>query len=268
MLGTIWSTSSGVSAIMDVLNQAYDIQESRSWLKKNATAVGLTIALAVFVVAATVLVLVGPALAERIATWFHLGGAFTLTWKIAQWPIVFILVSLAVAMVFYCAPDAEQEWVWITSGSVLATVLWLLVSIGFRFYVANVGSYNATYGAIGSVIILMTWLYLSSLAVLAGAELNAEIEHASPYGKDPGEKKLGEKKKIGQLAAREYEQHHKAGTLRPAIAAANCDVDEDIPRPAAPAGPRASDWILSGVVLAEAAALTYARLRSRFKRVA
>jgi membrane protein len=268
MLGTIWSTSSGVSAIMDVLNQAYDIQESRPYWKTKAIALALTIALAVFIVVATVLVLVGPALAEKMAAWFHLGAAFTWTWKIVQWPVVFALVSLAIAIVFYYAPDAEQEWVWITPGSVLATVLWLLVSLGFRFYVAHFGSYNATYGAIGSVIVLMTWLYFSSLAVLAGAELNSEIEHASPYGKDPGEKQPGEKKKIGSLAQREYEKKKTSGTLRPAISAVNCDIDNDLlPRPR-PERARASDWILSGVVLGEIAALAYAKLRSRFRRVA
>jgi len=266
MLGTIWSTSSGVSAIIDVLNRAYDIQETRPYWKTKAIALGLTVALAVFVVLSTALVLVGPALAERVAGWFHLGAAFTWTWKIVQWPVVFALVSLAIAFVFYYAPDAEQEWVWITPGSVVATILWLIVSLGFRFYVTNFGSYNATYGAIGSVIVLMTWLYFSSLAVLAGAELNAEIEHASPYGKDPGERKIGEKKKIGLLAEREYEQRKKAGTLVPAIAAVNCDVDDDLIPAPAPARTHASDWILSGVVLGQIAALTYARLRSRFKR--
>ena len=97
-------------------------------------------------------------------------------------------------------PDAEQEWIWLTPGSALATVLWLLISIGFKFYVTRFASYNATYGAIGGVIVLMLWFYVSSLAVLVGAELNAEIEHASPYGKDPGEKEIGEKKKLGIAA--------------------------------------------------------------------
>jgi hypothetical protein len=150
-------------------------------------------------------------------------------------------------------------------------VLWLLVSLAFRFYVTHFSSYNATYGTIGGIIILMTWFYVSALAVLVGAELNAEIEHASPYGKDPGEKVVGEKKKIGPLAAKEYEEKHRAGTLRPAIAATNCDVDNDLPpmnigprpRPRA----RASDWIVGGVVLGEAAILTYARLRSRLKKL-
>ena len=108
-----------------------------------------------------------------------------------------MLVTLAVALIYYYAPDAVQEWVWITPGSIVATTLWLAISLVFKFYVAHFTSYNATYGAIGGVIVLMLWFYLSALAVLLGAELNAEIEHASPYGKDPGEKVAGEKKMIG-----------------------------------------------------------------------
>jgi len=268
ILGTIWSTSSGVNAIIDTLNQAYGIQESRPWWKVKAIALALTIALALFIVVSFALVVAGPTLAERVADWFNLGKAFEWTWKIVQWPVVFALVSLAIAMIYYFAPDAEQEWIWITPGSVIATALWLIISLIFKFYIANFTSYNATYGAIGGVIVLMLWFYVSSLAILAGAELNAEIEHASPYGKDPGEREPGEKKKIGAVAERAWREQKAAGTLRPAISAENCDVDVDLP-PAngAPDRPRATDWMLSGLVLGQLALLTYARLRQRFSRV-
>jgi membrane protein len=269
MIGTIWSTSSGVNAIIDTLNQAYDIQEGRPWWKVKMIALSLTIALAVFIVLSTALVLVGPTLAEKVAGWFHLGPAFAWTWKIVQWPVVFVLVSAAIAMIYYYAPDAEQEWIWITPGSVVATVLWLLVSLGFKLYVAKFGSYNATYGAIGAVIVVLTWLYVSGLAILAGAELNSEIEHASPYGKDPGEKQVGEKKKLGAIAERAWEVGKAAGTLKPAIARENCDVDVDL-SPASARPPqrlRLSDLVLGGVVATEFAAITFARLRSVFRRV-
>jgi membrane protein len=222
--GAIWSTSSGISAIIDTLNQVYDIQESRAWWKVKLLALALTVGLALFVLVATVLVIAGPELAEHAAGWFHLGSAFAWTWKIVQWPVVLLLISLAVALIYYFAPDAEQEWVWITPGSIVATVLWLAVSLGFRFYVTNFGSYNATYGAIGGVIVLLLWFYLSALAVLLGAELNAEIEHASPYGKDPGEKAVGEKKAIGTLAEQRREEAIKSGNFKPALTAANCEV--------------------------------------------
>lgn len=270
MLGTIWSTSAGLNAIIDTLNTAYDIQEARPWWKVKLIALGLTITLAVFIVISFTLVLVGPALAEKAAAWAHMGPAFTWSWKILQWPIVFLLVTLAVALIYYYAPDAVQEWVWITPGSLLATTLWLLISLGFKFYVAHFASYNATYGAIGGVIVLMLWFYLSALAVLVGAELNAEIEHASPYGKDPGEKVAGEKTKLGAAAQRSWLAQQAAGTLAPALAAANCEMDEALPpvRPAVPPRrtPRLSDWLMSGLVLGEVALVTYVKLRSRFNK--
>ena len=265
MLGTIWSTSSGVTAIIDTLNQAYDIQESRPWWKVRLLALGLTLGLALFIVISFALVLVGPTFAEKAAVWLHMGPAFAWTWKILQWPVVFGLVTFAMAMIYYYAPDAEQEWIWITPGSILATLLWLLSSLGFKFYVVQFTSYNATYGAIGGVIVLMLWFYVSALAVLIGAELNAEIEHASPYGKEPGERVPGEKKKIGAVAERAWEEHRAGGALRPAIAAANCDIDDELMHPV-PARPplRLSDSIIGGLVLAKIGADAYARLRSRF----
>ena len=269
MLATIWSCSSGVLAIIDTLNQAYDITETRPWWKVRLTALALTVALAAFIVVSTVLVIAGPTLAEKVAEWFHLGAVFTWTWKVLQWPVVFVLVTLAIAIIFYYAPDAEQEWVWLTPGAVLATVLWLIVSLAFKLYVSNFGDYNATYGAIAGVIVLMLWFYVSALAVLVGAELNAEIEHASPYGKDPGEKQLGAKKKIGVLAERAWQERQRPEAMTPVTAHNNCDIDAELPKDAPPRQrePRASDWILSGLVLGEAAALTYAKLRTRFKKV-
>jgi membrane protein len=269
MLGTIWSMSSGMDAIISTLNQAYDIQEGRPWWKVKLTAIGLTLALAAFIVTSMLLVLVGPTLAERVADWFRLGAAFTWTWKIVQWPVVFGLVTAGIALIYYFAPDAEQDWIWITPGSALATLLWLLISLGFKFYIANFATYNATYGAIGGVIVLMLWFYVSSLAVLTGAELNAEIEHASPYGKDPGEKAAGEKKQIGARAERTWTERKQAGTFRPAISRGNCDVDAELPA-AAPArlpAPRATDWILTAVAFGQAATLVYMKLRSRFRRL-
>jgi membrane protein len=230
MLGTVWSTSSGMNAIISTLNEAYDITESRPWWRTKLIALVLTIALAVFVVASFALVMVGPTMAEKVARDLYLGPAFEWTWKILQWPVVFGLVAFAIAAIYYFAPDAEQEWIWITPGSVFATALWLLISIGFKFYISNFTSYNATYGAIGGVIVLMLWFYVSALAVLVGAELNAEIEHASPYGKDPGEKVAGEKKTLGALAERERDGRTETGAIHRVSTRPNCDVDRDLLR--------------------------------------
>ena len=206
ILGAIWSSSAAVVAIVGSLNRAYDIEEGRPWWKVRLTAIGLTVALAVLVLTSFTLIVAGPTLAERLAASFGFGAVFEWTWKILQWPLAFFLVSSAVGLVYYFAPDAEQDWVWITPGAVVGTLLWVIVSLLFKFYVANFADYNATYGAVGGVIVLLLWFYISGLAILVGAELNAEIEHASPHGKDPGEKVPGQKKKIGAAAARAYKE--------------------------------------------------------------
>jgi membrane protein len=222
-LMALWSSSAAVVAITNALNRAYDVEEGRPWWKVRLTAIGLTVALAVFIVIAVFLVMLGPTVAEYLASQMGFGRAFELGWKILQWPVVLGLVALGIGMVNYFAPDVEQDWEWITPGAVLATILWLLSSLAFKFYLANFADYNATYGSLGGVIVLMLWFYISALAVLTGAEMNAEIEHASPHGKDPGEKVPGEKKKIGAAAAREYEERQRRGRS-----------GQSVPRPALP----------------------------------
>jgi membrane protein len=225
MLGALWSSSAAVVAVVGSLNRAYDIEEGRPWWKVRLTAIGLTIALALLVLSSFTLIVIGPTLAEHLAYFLGLGPVFEWAWKILQWPLAFVLVSTAVGLVYYFAPDAEQDWAWITPGAVIGTLLWVLVSLAFRVYVANFADYNATYGAVGGVIVLLLWFYISGLAILVGAELNAEIEHASPHGKDPGEKVPGLKKKIGAAAARAYKERLERGG-RPGAPAA-------IPTPAA-----------------------------------
>jgi membrane protein len=209
LLFALWSSSAAMVGICDALNRAYDIEEGRPWWKVRLTAIGLTIALSMFVIVSFALVIVGPTVADQLAVRMGLGEAFAWTWKILQWPIVFVLIATAVGFVYYFAPDAEQDWEWITPGAVLATVLWLIASLGFKIYVGSFADYNATYGSLAGVIILMLWFYISALAILAGAEMNAEIEHASAHGKDPGEKVPGEKKKIGTRGARAYEERKR-----------------------------------------------------------
>jgi membrane protein len=207
-LGALWSSSAALTSIVSSLNRAYDIEEGRPWWHVRLVAIGLTLALALLVLTSFTLVIAGPELAEVVAGWFGLGAVFEWTWKIIQWPFALLLVTSAIGLVYYFGPDAEQEWEWITPGAAVATALWLLISLGFRAYVTNFADYNATYGALGGVIVLLLWFYASSLALLAGAEMNAEIEHASPYGKEPGEKAPGEKKKIGRLAAMAWRARH------------------------------------------------------------
>ena len=207
----LWSSSAAMVAIIDSLNRAYDVQEGRPWWKQRLTAILLTIGAAAFILVSITLVVAGPELARFVGGQVGLGDAFVWTWTILQWPLVFVLVATAIGLIYYFAPDVEQDFVWITPGSLLATALWLIGSVGFRIYVVNFGSYNETYGAIGGVIVLMLWLYLSGLAIIVGAEMNAEIEHAAPHGKDAGEKKPGERKSIGARAARLWRERRQRG---------------------------------------------------------
>jgi membrane protein len=252
-LFTIWSSSGAMMSIISTMNTAYDIDESRPWWKTRLIAVGLTVGLAVFILVSFALVIAGPTLAEQVATAMHLGPVFEWTWKILQWPVVFALVAAAIVIIYYYAPDAEQHWVWIVPGAVLATLLWLVISLGFKIYLANWGDYNETYGALAGVIILLLWFYLSGLAILVGAELNAEIEHASPYGKAPGEKVPGKEKSIGARAVPEYEARIRAGQPAAAAYAAtagrnepNCSVDRP---PHGRPGLKPSDLLIGSLAL-------------------
>jgi membrane protein len=203
--GALWSSSAALVSIVGALNRAYDIQEARPWWKVRLVAIALTIGVALFILLAFSLVLLGPTAADWLGRRTGLGAPFKWTWLILQWPLVFGLVTTAIGLVFYFGPDADQDWVWITPGAVLATVLWLLASLLFKLYVANFTDYEGSYGTVGGVIVLLLWFYVSGVAVLVGAELNAEIEHASPYGKAPGQKNAQGKRVIGRRAARAYE---------------------------------------------------------------
>jgi membrane protein len=203
ILLALWSSSAAMVAVIDTLNRAYDIEEGRPWWKARLTAILLTVSMAAFVLIAFGLVMAGPPLAEWVASRTGV-PQIEWIWKIGQWPLVLLLIALGIGFVYYFAPDAEQEWEWITPGSAVATLLWLVASLGFRIYAVNFTDFNETYGSLGAIIVLMTWFYLSGIALLIGAELNAGIEHASPHGKAPGDKAPGQKKQLGVLAARTH----------------------------------------------------------------
>jgi hypothetical protein len=148
---------------------------------------------------------------------------------------------------------------------VLATVLWIVASLAFRFYVTNFASYNETYGAIGGVMVLLLWFYVSGMALLIGAELNAEIEHASPYGKDVGEKVPGEKKKIGLAARRAYEERRASGSydVSPYPDEVNCDVDRPKRKPEKM---RTSDLLIGTAALLPAALRIGREVKKRLEK--
>ena len=179
VLGALWSSSGAMTSIVSGLNRAYDIPETRPWWKVRLIAIGLTIALVVFVLLSFTLIIAGPNAGQYLAGWLGLSEVFDTAWRVARWPLTFALATSGIAMVFYFAPDADQDWVWITPGSIATTTLWVVFSMMFRIYVTRVGDYAATYGALTGAAILLLWLYFSGLALLIGGELNSEIEHAA-----------------------------------------------------------------------------------------
>ena len=265
---TIWSSSGAMVSIITTLNAAYDVTESRPWWKTRLIAIGLTVGIAFFILISMFLVIAGPTLAENIAARMNLGPAFKWTWWVLQWPVVFALVASAIGLVYYFAPDVEQDWVWITPGSVLATGLWLAVSVALKLYYTLVPNANAAYGTIGGIMVLMLWFYLSGMALLLGAEMNAEIEHASPYGKDPGERVPGEKKVVGARALRLYEEKRAKGEIpvKPLADGVNCDIDR---APAVEQPPvKPSDLIIGAIALAPAALVAARKVRDEMKKSA
>ena len=194
ILAALWAASNGMGAITQALNVAYDVNETRPWWKQRLVAVGLTIALSLLIITALVMVLYGGRLADAVAGHFGFGNAFTLIWKVLQWPIVLAFMLISFALIYYWAPDLrDQAWMWVTPGSVIAVAVWIVISFGFRFYLHFFDSYSKSYGSLGAVIVLMLWLYLTGVAVLIGGEINSEIENAAAKKGAADAKRKGEK---------------------------------------------------------------------------
>jgi membrane protein len=171
----LWSASGAFAALINALNKAYDVEETRPFWKVRGIALLMTLGLSVMVMIGVLLLVAGPPIGRGIADLFGLGEVFTLVWNVVQWPVALSLMVFTVALLYYFAPDAEQPFRWITPGGLIGVLLWVLASVIFRFYVSNFGSYDATYGSIGAVIVLLLYLYISSLTILFGAELNATL---------------------------------------------------------------------------------------------
>ncbi len=175
LLLTLWSASRGTNSMVTALNIAYGEKETRGFLKLAMLSMGLTVAGLLFVILAITLIVAVPAAIKIIGLQDTPIGWIA---SLARWPILAVTIMLALAVFYRYAPDRrEPQWRWVTWGSAVATVVWLLGSLGFSVYVSNFGSYNETYGSVGAVVILLLWFNLTSYVVLMGAELNAEIEH-------------------------------------------------------------------------------------------
>ena len=194
LLATVWAASNGMGAISETLNTAYNVKETRPYWKTRLVAIGLTAALALLIVTALALLLYGFQIADAIAIKAGLGDAFTITWKIVQWPIILLFILVGFNLIYYFAPDLkEQEWKWVTPGAAIGVVLWLLVSFGFKTYLTYFNSYSATYGSLGGLIIMMLWFYFTGMAIMIGGEINSEIENAAAKAGAPDAKEKGEK---------------------------------------------------------------------------
>lgn len=176
LVTSIWSANAGIKAMFDALNVAYGLKERRSFIALNSVALAFTVGfIAVTALAAFLLVAIVPLLTR-------LGGseAASSIATIGRWPLLFIFLSLAIALMYRFGPSPQdRHWRWLTPGSILAALSWCIVSTAFSFYAAHFGSYNATYGSLGAAIGMMTWMWLSITVILLGAELNAQIDKAT-----------------------------------------------------------------------------------------
>jgi membrane protein len=175
ILFTIWAASGAFAALINALNRAYDVEETRPFWKVRGIAILMTLGLSVLVLIGVLLLVLGPQIGTAIANVFGLESTFLMVWDIARWPAALFFMVFTVALLYYFAPDVEQPFRWITPGGLIGVLLWVLASVAFNFYVSNFGSYNKTYGSIGAVIVLLLYLYISSLTVLFGATLNATL---------------------------------------------------------------------------------------------
>jgi len=191
---SFWTANSGVKDIFDALNIVYGEEEKRSFIKLNIITLFVTLGIVVFILLTLAAVVAVPVALTYIA----LPGVTALVVKIGRWPILFVLVTTALAVLYKYGPSrTEPRWRWVTWGSVSAAIVWLAASALFSWYVASFGSYNKTYGSLGAVIGFMTWIWISIIVVLVGAKLNAEMEHQTIR-----ESTIGQPKPLGKRGAR------------------------------------------------------------------
>jgi membrane protein len=177
LLGTIWSASSYLGAFMRASNAIYEVEEGRPFWKLRPLQVALTVVGVVALAFVLIGVVVSGPLAEAVGNTIGLGSSATTIYSIAKWPILIAVVMMLIAGLYYAAPNVKQpKFRWVSPGGVLAVVVWIVASAGFGFYVSNFGSYNKTYGTLGGVITFLVWMWISNIAVLLGAEFDAELE--------------------------------------------------------------------------------------------
>jgi membrane protein len=173
----LWSASGYVTAFGRAMNRIYEIDEGRGFVKLRGTMLGVTlVSLIIVALLAAMLVISGP-VAEAVGNVMGLGGVFLTVWNIAKWPVIVALVIVVIAILYYFTPNVRQpKFRWMSLGSLIALLIFVLASVGFGFYVGNFSNYNKTYGAIGGVIVMLLWLWILNMSLLFGAEFDAEME--------------------------------------------------------------------------------------------
>lgn len=190
---SLYAGASGVMSIMDALDRCYHVEDSRPYWKRTLIAFGLTVAITALTVCALVMVLYGGDIARFVGSHIGLSNLTVLLWRTMQWPAALFFVIWSFALIYFWGPDAEQDWQWITPGSLVGVGVWVGASVLFRLYLHFYNSYSKTYGSLGAVIVLLLWLYISGLAILMGGEINSEIENAAAKRGHPEAKEAGEK---------------------------------------------------------------------------
>jgi membrane protein len=213
----LWSGSNGVSTIVRAFNRAYDVGEDRPFVKKKLVSLGLTVLMGVMIILAFSMFVFGEQIGGWVAEQVGLSSAFELTWNILRWPLAIVFVMFMLAVLYYLGPNVEQSFHWMSPGSVLATILWILVTFGFKFYVtyANPGS---AYGALGGIVVLLFFLYLSSIVFLVGAEVNAVLQRrydektVEDLANNPEKVTNSDERAENQKNARDFDQREGTST--------------------------------------------------------
>jgi membrane protein len=176
LAGALWSAAGYIGAFIRASNQIWDVEEGRPIWQIVPLRLFVTFVMLILLAGSAVAVVVTGPLADKVGKLIGIGGAAVTVWDIAKWPVLVLVVSVMFSILYYASPNVRQPgFRWVTPGGLVAVVAWMLASAAFGLYVANFGSYNKTYGSLGAVIIFLVWLWLSNVAILFGAELNAEI---------------------------------------------------------------------------------------------
>jgi membrane protein len=190
LLFAIWSGSTGIYAIMQQLNITYTVKEARSFVKARGVALWLMLLFVLLIVGAFALIIFGGVLEDWVGSMIGMSQAVLTFFAVFRWIVISILILLGFSLIYYYGPNVEQSFKFITPGSIIGAGLLILASLGFSIYVSNFGDYNATYGALGAVIILLMWLYIAGLVILIGSEVNAILEEYQTEGKQKGQKEM------------------------------------------------------------------------------